>query len=210
MKYFLLCLAQAAAISLAAHASASPFYPTEAAVFFSPNGGAENAIVQSIDSAKVRIRMQAFLFSNKEITQALIRAHQRGVKVDVIIDKKMPKKKPNTTEDLLKTGVPTFFDTAHRTAHDKIIIVDDNIVLTGSFNFVKVAETKNGENLLILKSKPLAEEYVKKLGEAFLSLRSGSARKRERHRSASHKKSKLTHQFVNLDDVLLIKREEIS
>ena len=61
----------------------------------------------------------------------------------------------------LKTGVPTFFDTAHRTAHDKIIIVDDNIVLTGSFNFVKVAETKNGENLLILKSKPLAEEYVK-------------------------------------------------
>ena len=150
MKYFLLCLAQAAAISLAAPASASPFYPTEAAVFFSPNGGAENAIVQSIDSAKVRIRMQAFLFSNKEITQALIRAHQRGVKVDVIIDKKMPKKKPNTTEDLLKTGVPTFFDTAHRTAHDKIIIVDDNIVLTGSFNFVKVAETKNGENLLIL------------------------------------------------------------
>ena len=108
MKYFLLCLAQAAAISLAAPASASPFYPTEAAVFFSPNGGAENAIVQSIDSAKVRIRMQAFLFSNKEITQALIRAHQRGVKVDVIIDKKMPKKKPNTTEDLLKTGVPTF------------------------------------------------------------------------------------------------------
>lgn len=205
MKYFLLCLAQAAAISLAAPASASPFYPTEAAVFFSPNGGAENAIVQSIDSAKVRIRMQAFLFSNKEITQALIRAHQRGVKVDVIIDKKMPKKKPNTTEDLLKTGVPTFFDTAHRTAHDKIIIVDDNIVLTGSFNFVKVAETKNGENLLILKSKPLAEEYV-----TFLSLRSGSARKRERHRSASHKKSKLTHQFVNLDDVLLIKREEIS
>ena len=83
------------------------------------------------------------------------------MKVDVIIDKKMPKKKPNTTEDLIEAGVPTFFDTAHRTAHDKIIIVDDDIVLTGSFNFVKVAETKNGENLLILKSKPLAEEYVK-------------------------------------------------
>ena len=89
--------------------------------------------------------MQAFLFSNKEITQALIRAHQRGVKVDVIIDKKMPKKKPNTTEDLLKTGVPTFFDTAHRTAHDKIIIVDDNIVLTGSFNFSKSPKPRTGK-----------------------------------------------------------------
>ena len=161
MKHIFFCLVHAAALSLAAPAFASPFYPTEAAVFFSPNGGAEDAIVRSIDSAKSRIRMQAFLFSNKEITGALIRAHQRGVKVDVIIDKKMPKKKPNTTEDLIEAGVPTFFDTAHRTAHDKIIIVDDDIVLTGSFNFVKVAETKNGENLLIFKSKPLAEEYVK-------------------------------------------------
>lgn len=152
MKHIFFCLVHAAALSLAAPAFASPFYPTEAAVFFSPNGGAENAIVRSIDSAKSRIRMQAFLFSNKEITGALIRAHQRGVKVDVIIDKKMPKKKPNTTEDLIEAGVPTFFDTAHRTAHDKIIIVDDDIVLTGSFNFVKVAETKNGENLLISRS----------------------------------------------------------
>lgn len=108
MKYFLLCLAQAAAISLAAPASASPFYPTEAAVFFSPNGGAENAIVQSIDSAKVRIRMQAFLFSNKEITQALIRAHQRGVKVDVIIDKKMPKKKTEYNGRPLKSRCSDF------------------------------------------------------------------------------------------------------
>ena len=168
MKYIFFCLAQAAAVTLAAPAAASPFYPAEAAVFFSPNGGAEDAIVRSIDSAKSRIRMQAFLFSNKEITQALIRAHQRGVKVDVIIDQKMPKKKPNTTQDLIKAGVPTFFDTAHRTAHDKIIIVDDNIVLTGSFNFVKVAETKNGENLLILKSKPLAEEYVKNWEKHFV------------------------------------------
>lgn len=209
MKYFLLCLAQAAAISLAAPASASPFYPTEAAVFFSPNGGAENAIVQSIDSAKVRIRMQAFLFSNKEITQALIRAHQRGVKVDVIIDKKMPKKKPNTTEDLLKAGVPTFFDTAHRTAHDKIIIVDDNIVLTG-LQFRQSRRNQERGKPLNFEIQAARRRICQKLGEAFLSLRSGSARKRERHRSASHKKSKLTHQFVNLDDVLLIKREEIS
>ncbi len=210
MKHIFFCLVHAAALSLAAPAFASPFYPTEAAVFFSPNGGAEDAIVRSIDSAKSRIRMQAFLFSNKEITGALIRAHQRGVKVDVIIDKKMPKKKPNTTEDLIEAGVPTFFDTAHRTAHDKIIIVDDDIVLTGSFNFVKVAETKNGENLLILKSKPLAEEYVKNWEKHFTHSVPAAPEKRERHRSASHKNSKLTHQLVDLDDVLLIKREEVS
>ncbi len=161
MKYILFCLAQATVLSLGSPAAASPFYPAEAAVYFSPKGGAEEAIVRSIDSAKSQIRMQAFLFSNKEITQALIRAHQRGVKVDILIDKNMPKKRPNSTEELLKAGVPTFYDTAHRTAHDKLIIIDSDTVLTGSFNFVKVSETKNGENLLILKSKPLAEEYTR-------------------------------------------------
>lgn len=136
------------------------FYPAEVAVFFSPKGGAEKAIVSAIDDAKHEIRMQAFLFSNKPITEALIRAHKRGVKVTVLIDQKMVGKKPNTTNLILDAEIPTFFDTAHRTAHDKIIIIDDSTVLTGSFNFVKVAETKNGENLIVLKSKPVAEQYI--------------------------------------------------
>ena len=55
MKYFLLCLAQSAAISLAAPASASPFYPTEAAVFFSPNGGAEKADPKELAKKAVEI-----------------------------------------------------------------------------------------------------------------------------------------------------------
>ena len=58
------------------------------------------------------------------------------------------------------TGIPTFIDFQHAIAHNKIIIIDRETVITGSFNFTKSAEEKNAENLLILRSRELAREYI--------------------------------------------------
>ena len=132
------------------------------------------------------------------------------MKVDVIIDKKMPKKKPNTTEDLLKTGVPTFFDTAHRTAHDKIIIVDDNIVLTGSFNFVKVAETKERGKPLNFENPSRSPKNMSKTGRSISLTPFWQRQKKRKAPKCLSQKIKINASVVNLDDVLLIKREEIS
>lgn len=48
----------------------------------------------------------------------------------------------------------------HAIAHNKIIIIDRSVVITGSFNFTKAAEEKNAENLLIIRSKELAKPYL--------------------------------------------------
>ncbi len=57
-------------------------------------------------------------------------------------------------------GIPTFIDAEHQIAHNKIMIIDRETVITGSFNFTKAAEEKNAENLLILKNKELAKIYI--------------------------------------------------
>lgn len=57
-------------------------------------------------------------------------------------------------------GIPTFIDAEHAIAHNKIMVIDKETVITGSFNFTKAAEEKNAENLLILKSKELAKVYI--------------------------------------------------
>lgn len=57
-------------------------------------------------------------------------------------------------------GVKTYIDFAHSIAHNKVIIIDGETVITGSFNFTKAAEEHNAENLLILKNKDLAKQYV--------------------------------------------------
>jgi phosphatidylserine/phosphatidylglycerophosphate/cardiolipin synthase-like enzyme len=51
-------------------------------------------------------------------------------------------------------GIPVFIDDKHAIAHNKIMIIDDRVVITGSFNFTKAAENKNAENLLILDDLP--------------------------------------------------------
>jgi phosphatidylserine/phosphatidylglycerophosphate/cardiolipin synthase-like enzyme len=57
-------------------------------------------------------------------------------------------------------GIPTYIDSRHAIAHIKIMIIDKETVITGSFNFTKAAVEKNAENLLILQSKELAKPYI--------------------------------------------------
>jgi phosphatidylserine/phosphatidylglycerophosphate/cardiolipin synthase-like enzyme len=60
----------------------------------------------------------------------------------------------------VNAGISTFIDDKHAIAHNKIIIIDRETVITGSFNFTKAAEEKNAENLLVIKSKELAKVYM--------------------------------------------------
>ncbi len=61
---------------------------------------------------------------------------------------------------MANVGIPTFIDPAHAIAHNKIIVIDQETVITGSFNFTRAAEERNAENLLIIKSKDLAKPYI--------------------------------------------------
>ena len=127
---------------------------------FSPNGGCTNAIIEQIDNAQSEILIQAYSFTSAPIAKALINAHKRGIKVEAILDKSNRSKKYTSATFLLHAGVPTYIDNKHAIAHNKIMIIDKEIVITGSFNFTKAAEQKNAENVLILKSKELAKDYI--------------------------------------------------
>jgi phosphatidylserine/phosphatidylglycerophosphate/cardiolipin synthase-like enzyme len=61
---------------------------------------------------------------------------------------------------VLSRDIPTYIDDKHAIAHNKVMIIDRGVVITGSFNFTKAAEEKNAENLLILKNKELAKVYM--------------------------------------------------
>ena len=56
--------------------------------------------------------------------------------------------------------MPVQIDDKHQIAHNKIMIIDGETVITGSFNFTKSAEEHNAENLLVIRSKELAAKYA--------------------------------------------------
>jgi phosphatidylserine/phosphatidylglycerophosphate/cardiolipin synthase-like enzyme len=45
------------------------------------------------------------------------------------------------------------------TVHNKVMVMDESVVITGSFNFTNSAATRNAENVLVLKSFELAQRY---------------------------------------------------
>jgi phosphatidylserine/phosphatidylglycerophosphate/cardiolipin synthase-like enzyme len=142
------------------HATDLTFSNTPAQVCFSPNGGCTEAITKEIGNAKSEILVQAYSFTSAPIAKALTDAFKRGVKVEAILDKSQRKERYTAATFLMNAGIPTFIDDKHAIAHNKIMIIDRETVITGSFNFTKAAEEKNAENLLIIKSKELAKVYI--------------------------------------------------
>jgi len=128
--------------------------------FFSPGGGCTDAIVEEIDKAKSDINIQAYSFTSKPIARAIANAHKRGVRVEIILDKSNRSAKYSAADFTVNTGVPTYIDASHAIAHNKIMIIDQETVITGSFNFTKAAEESNAENILIIRNKDLAGRYL--------------------------------------------------
>lgn len=132
--------------------------PTQ--VYFSPKGGCTKAIVKEVGQARSEILIQAYSFTSKEIAAAIVKAHKRGIHVEIILDKSNRSAKYSAGDFTAHAGISTYIDAAHAIAHNKIMIIDRETVITGSFNFTKAAEEKNAENLLIIRNKELAEIYL--------------------------------------------------
>ena len=128
-------------------------------VCFSPRGGCTQLIVDTLANAKSSVLVQAYSFTSEPIAQALVEAHARGVDVEVILDKSQRTEDDARTKLLMDAGIPVRVDAAHAIAHNKVMVIDGETVITGSFNFTKVAEERNAENLLVIRDAALAAKY---------------------------------------------------
>lgn len=128
-------------------------------VRFSPNGGITENIVKAIDAASKNIYVQAYSFTSTPIAAALVNAHKRGVHVEIILDKSDVNGKGTALPLFRESGIRTFIDEKHAIAHNKIMIIDEITVFTGSFNFTKAAEYSNAENSIRLTDAKIATAY---------------------------------------------------
>lgn len=134
-----------------------------------PGGDCTKLAVETIGSAKRRVLVLAFSFTSPEIASALAAARRRGVAVEAVLDHSNVGERTATSIDgrysivtyLRNAGIPVRIDRTVAIAHNKTIVVDEDTVLTGSFNFTRAAQTKNAENMLVLHGVPaLAKRYA--------------------------------------------------
>ncbi len=127
-------------------------------VCFTPGGNCTDVIVGEIGAARKSVLVQAHSFSSQPIADALVKAKGRGVDVRVILDQGQLAKK--WAIFLANGRVAVLIDDKHASAHNKVMIIDDEKVITGSFNFKRSAQERNAENLLVLKDGALAARYA--------------------------------------------------
>jgi phosphatidylserine/phosphatidylglycerophosphate/cardiolipin synthase-like enzyme len=129
-------------------------------VHFSPRGGCQEAVAQEVANARWEILVQAYSFTSKAICDALVEAKKRGVRVVILLDKSNEVERYSDLHLFIEQGLDPLIDAEHAIAHNKVMIIDQKTIVTGSFNFTHQAEGENAENLLIIKGHPdLARQY---------------------------------------------------
>ncbi|HDI82703.1 hypothetical protein DRQ17_04710 [bacterium] len=135
-------------------------------VFFSPNGGCKDAVLKEINSAKRSVQVAVYLLTDREISNALLNAKERGVDVKVVLDGEQADEISYSKHIYLKKhGVDVRLVYPGKSGkgimHHKFAVIDKKTLLTGSFNWTPTADRYNHENLLVIKkNKKLLKKFL--------------------------------------------------
>lgn len=155
-----LCIGYGAALHPRSPVKVADQSPAQAiAVHFSPKGGCTQVVEQSIAEAQRSILVQAYSFTSTAIAEALVAAHARGVSVQVLVDRSQRTGRYTQIPRLTQSGIPVLIDKVPGIAHNKVMIIDQARVLTGSFNWTNAAEHRNAENLLVISDPQVSQTY---------------------------------------------------
>lgn len=145
---------------------------TSTCALFAPDDDLRAELIKIIDAEKEAIHSAVFMVTEREIAQALIRAKQRGVQVQLIVDVGCLKDKASKIPLLAAHNCtiylydPTLSDAkgSNSLMHHKFALFKNNkgshVVWTGSYNFTKAASETNRENVIVARKKHLYDRYL--------------------------------------------------
>lgn len=144
----------------------SPLNTTNRSLFVD---GVDVPLANAIDAVQNTLDIAAFELNNEVITEAILRAHERGVQVRIVTDDEHGLEDDDSTlVDLELEGIPIVDDSRTALMHDKFMIMDGITVWTGSTNFTANGVYRNNNNLLALRSRRAVIAYQAEFDEMFL------------------------------------------
>lgn len=136
--------------------------------FFAPRDRVMDKVVQEANKARHSIRFMAFTFTEADLAKQMISQAKLGVQVQGVVE----------VRGASQGQMPTLFcarqpaievktDGNPGTMHHKVIIIDDETVITGSYNFTRTADTANDDSLLIIRNPAVAALYLQEFARVF-------------------------------------------
>ncbi len=134
--------------------------------YFSPSLDCENQIIRLIKTSQKTIDIAVYTITNRPIMRAVEKAHERGVDVRIITDKKQADHYSSVSTRLYQKDIPIKINTEHEIEHNKFAVFDNRSMITGSFNWTYSASNKNSENCLVITDEPqVIQQYTTRFNE---------------------------------------------
>jgi len=119
-------------------------------------------LIKLIDAAQKTVRVAMYTWTHPLLTEAIIRAHERGVSVELILDRGQANGVGRKAlKSLINSGVSVWLSSGHKLLHHKCLWVDGTILVNGSANWTRAAFSRNRDCFFILHN--LTEDQQKKM-----------------------------------------------
>jgi len=128
-------------------------------VHFSLYDNPQKEIIKNINQAESFINIAMYIFTDREIALPLVKARERGVKVRLYLDKEQVEYQYSQSRFLVQKGIKTRISSNKYIMHNKFAIIDNRLLLTGSYNWTFSANNRNDENLMVIDDPELIEIF---------------------------------------------------
>jgi phosphatidylserine/phosphatidylglycerophosphate/cardiolipin synthase-like enzyme len=127
-------------------------------------------LVAAIGQVQATLDIAAFEWNSPALTEAVIAAHNRGVRVRMVADNEHTIEDSDTTiTALVNAGIPIVYDQKSSLMHNKFMILDGSTVWTGSMNYTQNGIYRNNNNMVALRLRRAAETYTAEFEEMFIN-----------------------------------------
>lgn len=133
---------------------------TEVSILFASEGNVIEAVGNAVREAESDVRFMTFVFSSDSLAEAMLEMIDKGINIQGVFENRNSTASWSQMPPLHCAGAHVRQDGNRYVLHHKVIIIDDNTVVTGSFNFSGNASQSNDENLVIIKNKDIAKLYI--------------------------------------------------
>lgn len=141
-------------------ASASALASPTITVGFSPSHSALQNVLGVIYGAQSTLDVEAYSLTSKPIAAAIIAAKKRGVNIRVVADAKANSSGYTAVNYLANQHISVRLNSRYAIHHNKVMIADGDTIQTGSMNYTASGDTRNAENVLVIRGAPgIARKY---------------------------------------------------
>ncbi len=128
-------------------------------VYYSLYDDPEAVIINNIAKAEELISIAMYTFTDVEIAQAILEARDRGIDIKIFLDRSQVKAKYSRSRYFVQNGIEVRISSNSYIMHNKFAVIDNEVVITGSYNWTASAGERNDENLLVINDNYIVERY---------------------------------------------------